>query len=87
MKPVIDVLNLNREEMPWTDSITFAGDTIVGKIAAGETPVSLRTGEKCWKIYRVNGTGEVLKPVDPATGKYYTTEFLVWDDRATYTYA
>jgi len=87
MKPVIDVLHLDKNEIIWTDTITFAWDTIVGKVSAGLRPVSGRTGEDAWYLYRVTSTGQMLKPVDPATGLYFDAKPQQWDQRATYTYA
>jgi hypothetical protein len=74
MKPVINVLDLDKNEIVWTDSTTFASDTIVGKIAAGLIPVSTRTGTKARHLYIVKANGEMLKPVDPATGEYFNAE-------------
>jgi len=49
--------------------------------------VSGRTGEDAWYLYRVTSTGQMLKPVDPATGLYFDAKPQQWDQRATYTYA
>jgi len=87
MQPVIDILNLSREEIVRTDTITFAGDTIVGKIAAGITPVSGRVADKSRYIYRVNANGEMLKPINPTTSLYFDALGQQWSQRAAYAYA
>jgi hypothetical protein len=86
MLPIIQVPNLARDEIVWTDSTTTVWVTYVWKIAAGETPVSTRTWVDAWKLYLVNANGEMLKPVDPVTGLYFDPRFENWDDRAAYTY-
>lgn len=86
MQPTIDIINLDTEELVRTDSVTIAGATIIGKITWGKTPVSSRTWEKAWKIILVQDTGEMLKPLN-TNGEYFDTEYQVWDDRGSYTYA
>ncbi len=85
--PVIDVINLEREDIVWTDAITTPNVTYIGKIAAGLTPVTTRTAEKSWHIYIIRANGQMEKPIDPATGQYFSeTKPQAWDDKTTLTY-
>jgi len=97
MKPVIDVINLEKEELTWTESGVAvpllaggsATGTLVGKITAGLTPVSTRTDTEAWHIFAILDTGEMIKPVDTTVtpNEYFSdTKPRVWDDRLTYVY-
>ena len=87
MTPTIDILNLQREEIVWVDTTTFAWETLVGKIAWWLTPVTTRTGQEAWHIFRYNeATGQMTKPIDPETGLYFDSKPQIWDLRWTYAY-
>ena len=86
--PVVYALMLEQQKMVRTDSTSDPDLVIYGIIAAWETPISTRTATASWYLYAVEKTTwNMLRPVNPATGKYFTGEGQARDDRTAFTYA